>query len=95
MDFINGSGIAFNTIHANTYPFYEELNNVIQREPIAMFDPELRGLIAGIGIQKGKSFEPDARMKEILTDAVAVGNATARALYFQLREPGAYYYEDP
>jgi hypothetical protein len=93
-EFISGSKISFNTIHANTYEFYEELNTVIQREPISMLDPELRGLIASIGIQKGKPFAPDARMKELLTDAVAVGNATARAIYFQLREPGAYYYEN-
>jgi hypothetical protein len=93
-EFINGSTLAYNTIHANTYEFYEELNTVIQREPISMLDPELRGLIASIGIQKGKPFAPDARMKELLTDAVAVGNATARAIYFQLREPGAYYYEN-
>jgi len=93
MEFINGSGVAFNTIHANTYEFFEELNTIIQREPIGLLDPELRGLIAGIGIQKGKPFEPDARMKAILTDAVAVGNATARSIYFHSRIPEAYIYE--
>ncbi|HFE65616.1 MAG TPA: DUF1254 domain-containing protein [Chloroflexi bacterium] len=93
MEFISASGLSFNTIHANTYEFYEELNTVIQREPISMLDPELRGLAASIGIQKGKPFAPDARMKAILTEAVAVGNATARAIYFQLREEGAYLYE--
>jgi len=93
MEFISGSDASFNTIHANTYEFYEELNNVIQREPISMLDPELRGLAASIGIQKGKPFAPDARMKAILTEAVAVGNATARSLYFQLREEGAYIYD--
>ena len=93
MEFISGSGVFFNTIHANTYEFYEELNTVIQREPLSMLDPELRGLAASIGIQKGKPFAPDARMKAILTEAVAVGNATARSLYFQLREEGAYIYE--
>jgi hypothetical protein len=93
MEFISGSGVFFNTIHANTYEFYEELDTVIQREPISMLDPELRGLAASIGIQKGKPFAPDARMKSILTEAVAVGNATARAIYFQLREEGAYKYD--
>jgi hypothetical protein len=94
MEFISGSGVAFNTIHANTFPFYEELDDVIQREPIGFIDPELRGLIASIGIQKGKPFVPDARMKQILTDAVAVGNATARAIYFHTREQAAFYYEN-
>ena len=93
MEFISGSELEFNTIHANTYEFYAELNTVIQREPISMLDPELRGLAASIGIQKGKPFTPDARMETILKEAVAVGNATARSLYFQLREEGAYLYE--
>lgn len=93
MEFVSGSEVAFNTIHANNYEFYEELNTVIQREPVSMLDPELRGLIASIGIQKGKPFAPDARMQALLTDAVAVGNATARSLAFQSQTPGAYVYE--
>ena len=94
MKVISGSRQSFNTIHANTYEFYEELHTVIDREPISMFDPELRGLFASIGIQKGKPFEPDARMKQILTEAVAIGNATARAIWLRPRLEGAYLYED-
>ncbi len=94
MQFINGSEKPFNTIHANNYIFYEELATVIAREPIDFLDPELRGLASSIGIRKDKPFAPDARMKAILTDSVAVGNATARALSFQTRDPEAYYYEN-
>ena len=80
MEFISGSGKAFNTVHANNFEFFEEIHTVIEREPVEMLDPELRGLFASIGIEKGKPFAPDARMKKILTDAVAVANATSRAL---------------
>ena len=31
-----------------------------------MLDPETRGLFASIGIEKGKPFNPDARMKRSL-----------------------------
>ena len=93
MEFISGSGKSFNTIHANTFEFYEELNTVVQREPIEMLDPELRGLFASIGIQKGKPFAPDARMKKILTDAVAVANATARATLWYERNEDEFLYE--
>ena len=86
MEFVSGSKIPFNTVHANNFEFYEELDSVIQKEPIEFLDPELRGLAASIGIVKGKKFAPDARMKKILTDAVAVGNATARAISFRDRE---------
>ena len=78
--FISASGKAFNTVHTNDYTFYEHLNEVIQYEPYEMLDVETRGLLASIGIIKGKKFAPDARMKKILVDAVAIANATARAI---------------
>jgi hypothetical protein len=40
----------------------------------------------------GKRFAPDARMKKILTEAVAVGNATARAIVFRNRMKEAEVY---
>lgn len=92
--FVNTSGLKYNTIHANTFRFYEELNEVIQAEPEDAFDPELLGLFASIGIQKGKPFAPDARMKAILTDAVAVGNAAARSILFASRDPRTKFYPD-
>lgn len=93
MEFINVSKHVFNTIHANNYEFFEELYAVIDREPIAMLDPELRGLFASIGIQKGKPFAPDERMKKILTDAVAVANGTVRSLFWYERNSSEFLYE--
>jgi len=78
-NFINVSGIPHNTIHANNSEFYEELNQIVQEEPSESLDPETLGLFASIGIEKGKPFAPDERMKKILIEAAAVGNATARA----------------
>ncbi len=56
MQFISGSGVSYNTIHANTYEFYDEIAHVIQKEPVDFVDPELRGLANSIGITKGKPF---------------------------------------
>jgi hypothetical protein len=93
MEFIGFSKKYFNTIHANDFDFYEELNRVIQREPVEMLDPEIRGLIASVGIVKGRPFKPGERMKKILGEAVAVGNATARSIAFNSRLPDSPYYE--
>jgi hypothetical protein len=94
MEFISGSKKKFNTIHANDYEFFEELHAVIDREPVEMIDPELRGLFSAIGIQKGKPFAPDARMKKLLTEAAAVANATSRAIFWYERDESAFLYED-
>jgi hypothetical protein len=75
--FINTSGLKFNTISSNTFRFYEELNDVVQNEPADFVDPDAVGLFAAIGIKKGMPFSPDARMKALLTDAVAVANGFA------------------
>jgi len=85
MEFINGSGKSFNTIHANDFTFYEHLNDIIQKEPLDMLNPETRGLFASIGMEKGKPFAPDARMKKILVDAVAIANASARSIVWYPR----------
>ena len=92
MHFVDISGKFFNTIHANDVSFFDEVAHVVEEEPLEATDPETRGLLAAIGIQKGKRFSPDARMQRILADAAAVGNGTARAIAFNNRESSAYYY---
>ena len=92
MKFINVSGKAFNTIPANDFTFFEAVNHVVQEEPNASLDPETLGLLASIGIEKGRPFAPDERMRKILTDAAAVGNATSRAILFRNRMKEAELY---
>ncbi|MBW2293455.1 MAG: DUF1254 domain-containing protein [Deltaproteobacteria bacterium] len=94
MKFVNVSGKPYNTIHANTIDFYDEVQRVVDEEPAAAFSPELLGLLAAIGVEKGKAFEPQGRMRETLDEAVAVGNATARAISFRSRDRRAYYYDN-
>jgi hypothetical protein len=78
--FVEGSGKAFNTIPPSDYGFFEMINENVQQEPATSYDVELAGQLAAIGIVKGKPFKPDARMKKVLIDAAAVGNATGRLL---------------
>jgi len=90
--FHEGSGKVMNTLPPNDWSYYEMLNEVVQQEPATALDPELMGPIAAIGIVKGKPFAPDARMKKILTEALAVGNATSRSLFMNPRDHSWYYY---
>jgi hypothetical protein len=52
------------------------------------------GPLAAIGIIKGKPFAPDARMKKLLTEAVALANATSRTLTMKPRDPAWYLYPE-
>jgi len=84
--FVEASGKSFNTIPPSDYSFFEMINANVQQEPADSYNKELAGQLAAIGIAKGKEFNPDDRMRKILTDAAAVGNAAGRALNWRPRK---------
>jgi hypothetical protein len=85
VNWVNVAMKSFNTLHAQDITFFEEVNEVVQEEPAAAWDPEVLGLLAAIGIEKGKPFAPDVRMKKILSDAAAWGTAAQRTILFRNR----------
>ena len=93
--FIEASGRSFNTIPPSDYGFFEMINENVQKEPATSYDVELSGQLAAIGIVHGKPFKPDERMKKILSDAAAVGQAAGRSLNwrFAVKHPEWAYYE--
>ena len=92
--FVDMSSKAFNTVFPSDFSYFENLNEIIQEEPIAAIGPEMRGTIAAIGIVKGQPFAPDARMKKLLTEAATLANASARAMTYQPRITGVRIYPD-
>ena len=92
MDFVDISGADFNMVFANDASFFDLVAAAVRDEPLDAVDPEIRGLLAAIGIRKDTPFAPDARMQGILAEAAAVGNATARAILFSTRDGDAYLY---
>lgn len=90
--FVNVSGREFSTLAPADYTFWEYLNQVVQEEPTESLDPVTLGMYASIGIEKGKPFAPDSRMRQILTEAAVVGDATARTINSRLRIKESYFY---
>jgi hypothetical protein len=91
---VNASGVPANFVMPTDYSFWELLNKVIQEEPAEGSDPTTLGMFASIGIEKGKPFAPDERMKAILTDAANIGAVTARSLALNIRGRDAFFYPD-
>src|SRR6202040_2881375 len=53
--------------------YWEGLAQVISEEPALDRDRMMLGMLQPLGIEKDKPFNPDARQKEILLEAVQVG----------------------
>ena len=94
MAFKNVSGVPHNTIHANNYEFYEELNAVVQEEHENAIDADRKGRLALLGIIKGHTFKPDDRMKAILDESAFTGAAIARTISWASTDPTVFFYED-
>jgi hypothetical protein len=90
--FVEGSSVSMNTIPPNDFSFYEMLDGLVQEQPAAALEPEIGGEFAAIGIEKDKPFNPDARLRKILADAVAIGNAAGRTFSLRPSEAEGFGY---
>ena len=82
---INVSGMSADGTHPNDFQYFVNLDKVVQYEPTEAFDKEQLGLLRALGIEKGKQFDPDERMRRILDTAAKTGFGMARAIAFQPR----------
>jgi len=71
----------------NKIDFWKRLHQVIDSEPQYEAYRMYNGDLAGLGIEKGKPFRPDARMKRILSTAAIAANAQMRVQSFADRRP--------
>jgi hypothetical protein len=74
--------------------YWERLHEIYQSEVVDERDRFYLAMLKQLGIEKGKPFEPDERLKRILVDAAAAGELMARANTFAKRFEGAKYWPD-
>jgi hypothetical protein len=74
--------------------FWHELYDVINTEPPNPRFHDMYGELAALGIEKGKTFDPDARMTAILEKAAQIGNAQMRVESFDDRRPDRIVWPD-
>lgn len=89
---VNTSGFGANTLPPEDGAYYEMLDEIIQHEPTELFNPEMLGRLASLGIEKGKPFNPDKRMKRIFDQAAKQGVAMSRAIVYDCRDPEIKYW---
>ncbi len=97
MQFPNGSGKRVEMMYPVDNAFWTKLKAFVDYEPVSAIDPELRGVLASIGIVKGQPFNPTAKQQELLKKAVEtaprmilatrqLGRPDGRNLYYKDRQ---------
>ncbi|WP_354032799.1 DUF1254 domain-containing protein [Bradyrhizobium sp. S3.2.6] len=95
MQFPNGSGKRVNMMYPVDNTYWTKLKTFVDYEPDSAIDPELRGVLASIGIIKGQPFNPTRQQQELLQKAVE----TAPKMILAMRQLGRpdgrqLYYND-
>jgi hypothetical protein len=83
MKFVDASGHRHNMLPRSDATAFQQLKYLVDTEGHHLADPDWLGMLAGLGIVKGKAFEPDARTRKILTAAAKTGYKTSRVLGLQ------------
>lgn len=94
MDFPNGSGKRINMMYETDFTYWEKMKAFVDYEPSDAFSPELRGVLASIGIVKGKPFNPTEKQKELLNKAVKIAPKMILARRQKGRDDGRHLYYD-
>lgn len=95
MEFPNASGVRLNMMYPTDFSYWEKLKTFVDYEPVTAIDPELRGVLASIGIIKGKPFTPTSKQKELLNKAVKIAPKMILAVRQTPRaDKRELYYED-
>jgi hypothetical protein len=84
MEFPNGSGQRVNMMYPTDNAFWTKLKAFVDYEPASAIDPELRGVLASIGIVKDRPFDPTEKQQELLQKAVK----TAPKMILAMRQLG-------
>lgn len=68
--FIDAYPKAWNTLPQYDIRFFEDLDHVIQREPVLERDKAMMAMLATLGIVKGRPFEPDSEVTAAIEEGV-------------------------
>jgi hypothetical protein len=95
MQFPNASNIRVNMMYPTDFSYWEKLKAFVDYEPAEFIAPEVRGILASIGIIKGVPFNPDDATKEALSKAVETASKMIYAWRLAGRPDGKdRYYTD-
>jgi hypothetical protein len=86
-------GKAWSSNQPDNFDYWRYLAAVLEPETLEARDRFFAAMLRSIGIEKGKAFNPDERLKKTLTEAAHVGEIMARTTAYEKRFPDAVVYQ--
>jgi len=83
MRFPDASGVPVDMLPIRDGTAFDVLKKLVDGEPATLADPDALGLLASIGIVKGRPFAPDAKTRTILDRAAKTAYKMSRVVGFE------------
>ncbi len=83
MQFPDASGVPVNMLPISDGTAFDELKKLADSEGTSLADSDSLGMLASIGIAKGRPFEPDAKTRKILDHAAKTAFKMSRVIGFE------------
>ena len=92
MKFPDATNLKLNMLFPEDGTYFETLSRFINAEYVDPEDMYMRGMLASIGIEKGKPFNPDSKTKELLNKAAISANKMSKVVNSaRISEEGKIY----
>ncbi len=83
MQFPDASGVPVDMLPIRDGTAFDELKKLVESEGTSLADSDSLGMLASIGIAKGRPFEPDAKTRTILDHAAKTAYKMSRVIGFE------------
>jgi hypothetical protein len=87
-------GKSWSQVQPRGLGYWTRLHKILQIEPVEERDRIMMAMLAPLGIEKGKPFEPNEHQRKILSDGAATGELMAINFAFNKRFAGSRYRPD-
>src|SRR5438309_238880 len=96
MQFPDASKVPANMLYPSDGSAFDMLARFIEHEYVDPADMEMRGMLAALGIEKGKPFKPDAHARNILDNAAKTAYRIGHAIAYEPQTivPNGLWYKD-
>ena len=91
MKFPDASGVPANMLPITDGSAFDQLKQLVDSEGANLADPDSLGMLAAIGIVKGRPFAPDAKTRSILDRAAKTAYKMSRVIGFEEAVSGRSY----
>lgn len=92
-NFVPVNGKVWTSAQPTNIDYFKMVSDALDPEPVQARDRVMYGMMASLGMEKGKPFQPDERMTKLLNQAAMVGELTARANAYDKRFNGSIVYK--